>query len=95
MTVLEDPDYADNIGLLSNKHNTKLYVLAKQLGLKVSTKKAQVVRKNTRVNDTVMIDGIHLEDIEDFTYLGTKVTTAENCSQQINTRISKAKFLPC
>ena len=37
-----------------------------------------------------MIDGKHLEDVEDFTYLGTKVTTTGDYDQEINTRICKA-----
>ena len=46
--------------------------------------------KNTRVNDPVMIDGKHLEDVEKFTYFGTKVTTTGDCDKEINARISKA-----
>ena len=77
MTVLEDLDYADNISLLSSKHQDaqqkaeRLSKTANTIGLKVNTKTTQVLRKNTRVNDPVMIDGKHLEDVEDFTYLGT------------------------
>ena len=36
-----------------------------------------------------MIDGKHLKDIEEFTYLGTKETTGD-CDHEINTMISKA-----
>ena len=62
MTVLEGQDYADNIGLLSSKHQDaqrkaeRLSKTANTIVLKVSTKKTQVLRKNTRVNDPVMID---------------------------------------
>ena len=85
MTVLEDLDYADNIGLLSSKHQAeRLSKTVSTIGLKVNTKKTQVLRKNTRVNDPVMIDWEHPEDIEEF----TKVTTTRNCDQEINTRIS-------
>ena len=94
MTVLEDP--AEDIGLLSSKHQgaqQKAVCLGKTantIGLKFNTKKTQVLRKNTRVNDTVMIDGRHLEDVEEFTYFDTKVTTTGDCDQEINTRISNA-----
>ena len=37
-----------------------------------------------------MIDGRHLENVEEFTYLGTIVTTSGDCYLEINTRISKA-----
>ena len=90
MTVLEDQGYADNIGLLSSKllnAQQKAECLSKTastIGLKVNTRKTQVLRKNTRVNDPVMIDAKHLEDVEEFTYLGTKVTTAGDCAQSID-----------
>ena len=53
MTVLEDLDYADAISLLSSKHQDAQQIAehlsktANTIGLKVSTKKTQVMRKNT------------------------------------------------
>ena len=76
MTVLKDQEYADDISLLSSKHQDAqqkaqhLSKTANTIGVKDNTKKTQVLRKNTRVNKPVMIDGKHLEDTEDFTYLG-------------------------
>ena len=81
MTVLEDLDYADDSGLLSSKHQDGqqnaeyLSKTANTIDFKVNTKKTQVQRKNTRVNEPVMIDGKHQEDVDEFTYLGTNVTT--------------------
>ena len=37
-----------------------------------------------------MIGGKHLEDVEEFTYFGTNVTTTGDWEQEINTMISKA-----
>ena len=96
MTVLEDEDYADDIGLLSSKQQDaqqkaeRLNKTTCTIGLKVNTKMTQVLRKNTRVNDPVMIDGTHLKHVEEFTYLATKVTTTGDCDRELNTRISKA-----
>ena len=96
MTVLDYVDYADDIVLLSSRLQDaqqkaqRLSKIANATGLKVSTKKTQGQRKNTRVNDAVMIDGINLQDVEEFTYLGTNVATTGNCDQVINTRINKA-----
>ena len=96
MKVLEDLHYAGDISPLSSNHldaQQKVEHLSKpanSIGLKVNTKKTQVLRKNTRVNDPVMIDKKHLEDIEEFTYLGTNVTTTCDCDQEVNTRISEA-----
>ena len=67
--MLEDPDYADIIGLLSSKQQDaqqKAEHLSKTtntIGLKVNTKKTQVRRKNTS-DKPVMIDGKHIEDVE-------------------------------
>ena len=87
MTVLEGLDYADDIGLLPSRHQDAqqkaecLLKTANTIGLKVNTKKTQVLRKNTGVNDPIMIDGKHLEYVEEFAYLGTKVTTTGNDDQ--------------
>ena len=81
MTVLRDLHYADDISILSSKHQDdqqkaeRLSKTANTIGLKVNTKKAQGPRKNTRVNDPVMIDGEHLEDVDEVAYLDPNVTT--------------------
>ena len=48
------------------------------------------MRKNTRVNDPVLIDRKHQEDVKEFTYLGTNMKMTGDCHQEINIRISKA-----
>ena len=95
MKVLEYQDNADDICVLSSKHldapknAERLSKTANTINLNVITKNTHVLWKNTRVNDPVRIDGKHLEDVEEFNYLGTKVTTTCNCDQETNTRISK------
>ena len=95
MTVLGVLDYADDIGLQSSKHQDAqqkaecVCKTANAIVLKVNTKKTHVQRKNTKENDPVMIDGRHLEDVEEFAYLATKVLSTVDCEQEINTRISK------
>ena len=71
MTILEDLDYADDIGQISSKHQDaqqkaeRLSKTVSTIGLKVNTKTTQVLRKKTRVNDPVMIGRKHLEDVEE------------------------------
>ena len=90
MTEQEDLDYADNIGLQSSNHQDAqqkaehLSKTASTIGHKVNTKKTNVLRKNTRVKDPVMIDGKHIEDLEEFTYFGTNMTTTGDCDQETN-----------
>ena len=96
MTVVEHLDYADDVGFLSSKHQDaqiKAERLSKTvftIDLKVNTKNTHVLRKNSRVNEPLMIDGKHLEDVEEFIYFGTKVTTTGDCDQEGNTRVNKA-----
>ena len=99
MTVLEVLDYADDIGLLSSKHQDaqqkadRLIKTVNTIDIKVNTKKTHVLRKNTNKNDPVMIDGRHLEDVEEFTYLVTKVTTVTKYSTPGS--VKPTKLLPC
>ena len=48
------------------------------------------MRKNTRVGDPITINDQPLQDVDEFIYLGSKVTTDGDCAREINTRISKA-----
>ena len=61
----------------------KLNCLAELLALLIS-RETHVLRKNTRVNYPVMIDGKHIEGVEEFIYLGTKVTTTGDCDQHLD-----------
>ena len=93
ITVLQDVDYADDIGLLTSKQQDaqrkaeRLSITANTIVLKFNIQKTKVMRKNIRVNDSIMIDGEHLEDVEELTYLGTKSTNTGDCNEDINTRI--------
>ena len=61
LTVLEDLDHSDDIGLLSSKHqdakqqSERLEKTASNIGLKINTEMTQVLRKNAKVNDPVMM----------------------------------------
>ncbi|KAK3545686.1 hypothetical protein QTP70_010891 [Hemibagrus guttatus] len=95
-TALEDLDYADDLGLLAHRHQDiqqkteRLSEIASTIGLKVNNKKTQVLRKNVTSNTPIAIDGTPLEDVQEFVYLGSKVTTDGDCNKDINTRVSKA-----
>ncbi len=74
-SLLEDLDYADDLGLLSHKHQDiqqkteKLCEIASTIGLKVNSKKTKVMRKNATVNTPVSIDGTPVEDVQGRTCL--------------------------
>ena len=96
-TKLEDLDFADDLALLSSRHQDiqsktqKLHEHAKQVGLKINIRKTKIMRLNTTIQDPVKIDDQQIEDVKTFTYLGGIVTTEGGCDQDINSRLGKAK----
>ena len=70
MTVQEDLDYVDDIGLPSSTQHgaqqnaERLRKTANSIVFKVNTWKTQVLGKNTRVNEPLMIEAKHLLDVE-------------------------------
>ena len=95
-TTLEDLDYADDIGLLSNRHqdiqakSDSLLTTASSIGLKMNTKKTKLMRKNTFNNNPIIINGNSIDEVTEFTYLGSKITLDADREKEINTRIIKA-----
>jgi len=76
---LDDLDFADDIALISSTKQqfrdktTKLEEEARQVGLKVSTEKAKVMRINARKQEKIVVNEIDIDDLDKFTYLGAKV----------------------
>ena len=93
---LEDLDYADDIGLLSHRYQDaqlmteSLTQTDSTIGLKVNEKNTKVLRKNAITNNPVTVSGRPIEDVQEFVYLGSKVTTDGDCDVKVTTRISKA-----
>ena len=48
------------------------------------------MRKNAKSNNPITASNKPLDDVQEFIYLGSKMTTDGDCNQEINTRISKA-----
>lgn len=94
-SILEDLDYADTPDFLSSRHQyiqqktELLSVTANNIGLKVNTNMTQVLQVITTNSNPVLIDSKTIEDVEGFTYLGSKVTTTGDC-KEIDTMINKA-----
>lgn len=81
-SIIEDLDYADDLGLLSNRHQyiqqkaKLLGVTSNKTGLKGNTIKTQVLRVNTtNKNNPVLINSKPIKDVEESTSLGSKFTT--------------------
>jgi len=53
-------------------------------------RRRQVMRTNTTNNNLIRVNGKTLEDVEEFVYLGSKLSLDGDCHLEINARISKA-----
>ena len=96
-TVLEDLDYADDIALLSSRYKdlqekcTRLHQVSRYTGLSINTTKTKVLRTNAKVANTISIDGLEVEDVNSFIYLGATVHGAGGSHEDITRRLSIAR----
>ena len=96
MEQLEDIDYADDIALISQRHidmKEKLLKLneeARKTGLKINVKKTKSLRLNHTSKATFTIQQDTMEEVQDFSYLGSTVSTEGGTDQDILIRIGKA-----
>ena len=95
-SVLEDLDYADDIVLLAHRHQNMqdktnaLATTSENLGLKINIKKTKHLRMSSRNNESILVNGEVVGEIDHFTYLGSMVSTSGNGEEEILVRISKA-----
>ena len=94
---LEDLDFADDIAHMSSKFNdiqdktTAVKEWAEKAGLKININKTKSMRLNAKIERPIKIDGQELEEVEEFTYLGSKVTKEVGASEDIKARLQKAR----
>lgn len=94
---LEDLDYADDICLLSQNFadiEAKLKVVeseAAKCGLKININKTKVMRINTKSDRKLYIRNTELEEVTSFSYLGSTITTTGGSSDDVSSRITKAR----
>ena len=93
---LEDIDFADDVALLSQRHNSMTQKLegiretAAMIGLKINIQKTKSLRVNQGNNANFNIGGDEIQDVEKFTYLGSIVSSEGGTDQDIVARIGKA-----
>ena len=96
---IEDLDFADDIVLTSdnidnmqNKTN-KIDEISKTIGLKINAKKTNIMVINPDSftdNVDIKVNNKSLEKVNNFTYLGSKISDINDIMIEINNRISKA-----
>ena len=99
---LEDLDFADDICLLASnrKHmqnkTTKLCGVAEQVGLNINSKKTKVMSINAPTNPPISIyKNEAVEEVDEFSYLGSIVSNDNGTSKEIKSRIQKARVTFC
>ena len=96
MTFLEDLDFADDLALLSHRiqdMRDKTRALEDQsakVGLKINAAKTNLMRIGTKRDDSVLIAGERVEEVDEFTYLGSIVSKKGGTDEDIQVRIGKA-----
>ena len=97
MSKLEDLDFADDLALLSSTANhmqtkiSKLHNYASMAGLKINTRKTEVLRINSKSVKRVEIAGQQLKEVEKYTYLGATVSNNGGGAEDIQNRICKSR----
>jgi hypothetical protein len=96
-TVINNLRFADDIDLLSDNHFSlqehieQLTKMAEEAGLMINIKKTKtMVFGDKNIDQQMEINGEHIENVEEFEYLGSLITWDNNCSEEIRRRINKA-----
>ena len=96
-TMLEELDFAGDLALISSTYTQiqkkidHLNRNGKGTGLKISTTKTKLMRINANNNNTVVVDGQQVEDVDSFNYLGAKITKHGGAEDDIKCRLGKAR----
>ena len=94
---LEDEDFADDIALVSHTFKDmqdktrRIEDIAKQVGLKVNHSKTKIMKINAKQTWVdIKVNGQNLENVTEFTYLGSTLTEDNNTEKEVRTRIALA-----
>ena len=96
-TQLEDLDYADDIPLLSHTEQQmqqkfdRLMQYGEQVGLRVNTKKTQLMTVNVSREVNINIQGEPVEHVTSFLYLGSLMREDGGAEEDIKSRLGKAR----
>ena len=95
-SLLEDLDFADDVALVSStrdqlqRKTSDLSLAANQLGLNISRKKTKTMQL-TETPLPVELENENLEEVEEFTYLGSIMSKSNATVKDITNRLQKAK----
>ena len=96
-TSLEDLDFADDLALLSHRiqdmrdRTRALEVQSAKVGLRINATKTKLMRIETKRGDGVSVAGEPIDEVDEFTYLGSIVSKKGCTDEDIQARIGKAR----
>ena len=94
---LEDIDFADDLAILSTtpkqlqEKTDRLTAFSQKTGLSINANKTQVMCINPPTPAQITAEGKVLENVQDFTYLGSIVSTDNGAYKDIKARLGKAR----
>ena len=95
-TSLEDLDFADDLALLSHRiqemrdKTRALEVQGAKVGLKINATKTKLMHIGTKRDDGVSVVEGWIEEVDEFTYLGSVVSKKGGTDEDIQARLGKA-----
>ena len=95
--ILEDLEYADDLALLSHsvddmQEKTQcLETAAASVGLRINKDKTKIMKMKTASSQAVTLANGPVEEVEEFTYLGSIVSTTGGTEQDVEARLGKAR----
>ena len=94
---LKDLDFADDLALIAESQHvlqdmtSSLEDTAAKVGLRISSEKTKIMEIGQPANtNSIIVNGIPVEKVNKFTYLGSVLTSDGEVETDINTRIGKA-----
>ncbi|XP_078581995.1 uncharacterized protein LOC144865280 [Branchiostoma floridae x Branchiostoma japonicum] len=93
---LEDCDFADDIALLSHaqrdiqEKTNNVDQQASSVGLKTHQDKTKILKVKSKSTVKTTIRGQDLEEVQDFKYLGSYISSDSNIEKEVSTRIGMA-----
>src|SRR6266481_4717514 len=95
--VLEDLDFADDLCLLAKsaadiqEKLSRLATQAQKVGLKINTGKTKQMQIKDQRPTSLLLDGEPIETVDQFCYLGSKISPDGGTDLDIESRINKAR----
>ena len=62
-----------------------------KIGLKFHLDKTKIMKMHSSVTTPITIKGKAVEEFKEFTYLGSKMTSDDDCSTDVRSRLAKAQ----